>query len=470
MLRTTRQRILSLRAPRGAPPPPPNPALEGAGVPDLLRLAWPMAVSMLSYSLMTFVDTLFVSALGPAALAGVGLAGVAAFTFLTFGIGFARGVKVATAQALGAGRSPLAYLGGGLVIALGLGGLVAGLSPWLSDLVSSLASSAESGVQAHDYLAIRLAGAAFALVFSVLREYRYGLGDSRLPMVAALAANAVNIALDYTFIVVLKWGVAGAAWATIAAQVIEVVVVGAFQVREGLGFRDLRLAHVRVLARLGVPSGAEFTVQVSSFALMTVLIAGMGDAQMAAHQIMIQTIHFAFLPIVAIAEAGSVLVSNVVGAGRDDAVGRVTRSTLLVTGVYALGAMILLPFLGGPLAFAFSATGPVAETLMAMLWVAAAFQLPDAGYTVVRAVLRGTGDVKVPAWLGILIAWCILPTTTWGLGYFLGWGAVAGWIAILLEVSMGLVILGERFRRGSWRPLAEASRADIRAADATAIA
>ena len=74
---------------------------------ELLRLAWPIAVSMLSYSIMTLVDTLLVGRLGPAALAGVGLGGTAAFALLCFSFGLIRGTKTLVSQAVGAGRRDL---------------------------------------------------------------------------------------------------------------------------------------------------------------------------------------------------------------------------------------------------------------------------------------------------------------------------------------------------------------------------
>ena len=73
-------------------------------IPELVRLAWPIAVSMLSYSVMTLVSTLFVGRLGANALAGVGLGGVAAFGLIVFGFGLLRSVKVVVSQATGAGR------------------------------------------------------------------------------------------------------------------------------------------------------------------------------------------------------------------------------------------------------------------------------------------------------------------------------------------------------------------------------
>ena len=74
---------------------------------ELLRLAWPIAVSMLSYSIMTLVDTLLVGHLGAAALAGVGLGGTAAFALFCFPLGMLRGAKTLVAQAVGARRPDL---------------------------------------------------------------------------------------------------------------------------------------------------------------------------------------------------------------------------------------------------------------------------------------------------------------------------------------------------------------------------
>src|SRR5438874_6563594 len=76
-------------------------------IAELLRLAWPIAVSTLSYSIMTLVDTLLVGHLGPAPLAGVGLGGTAAFALLCFSFGLLRGGKTLVSQAVGAGHAHL---------------------------------------------------------------------------------------------------------------------------------------------------------------------------------------------------------------------------------------------------------------------------------------------------------------------------------------------------------------------------
>ena len=74
---------------------------EKRPVSELIRLAWPIAVSMLSYSVMTLVDTILVGHVGRAPLAGVGLAGVASFLLLSFSIGMFRAANTLVAQAVG---------------------------------------------------------------------------------------------------------------------------------------------------------------------------------------------------------------------------------------------------------------------------------------------------------------------------------------------------------------------------------
>src|SRR5688572_32353734 len=71
---------------------------------ELIRLAWPITFSMLSFATMTLTSTAFVAHIGKDELAGVGLAGVVGFSLVCFGIGLLRGGKTLISQAAGANR------------------------------------------------------------------------------------------------------------------------------------------------------------------------------------------------------------------------------------------------------------------------------------------------------------------------------------------------------------------------------
>jgi len=435
---------------------------------ELIQLSWPITVSFLSFGVMTFVDTLFVSSIGTAALAGVGLAGVATFALYCFSMGLLRGVKVLASQAIGAGqRGDLgSYLGAGLAVAGGLGVLTIGVGELVANLLPLIAASEAAGEAAQTYLRLRVLGAPVILGFVAIRELRYGESDMRSPMVAGLAGNGVNIALNYLFVIVLHWGVRGSAIATLFGHTVELAVVAWAQWRVGHSLRGTRWRHVVELVRVGVPTGVQFLLEMGSFSLLTVIVSTMGEVQMAAHHVAIQVIHFSFLPTVALAEAGSVLAGQAVGAGQDRLVKVVARQALLASTIYT-GAWTILLVLAGPwLVSLFTEEVELASVALVLLYVAAVFQIADGAATVARGVLRGAGDAKVPAQLGVLCAWVFTPPLAWGLGRVLGLGALGGWIGLTGEILTLAVLCWWRLERDQWRAMAEASRERLRA-DAT---
>ncbi len=431
--------------------------------PELIRLAWPIGVSTLSYSVMTLVDTLFVGRLGASALAGVSLGGVAFFTMLCFGFGLLRSVKVLVSQAVGAGqgaRTP-AYVGAGLFMAAGLGAGSVIASFAAAPLLGYVSASAEAAALAAEYLQIRGLGAPLALVAIALREARYGSGDSAAPMRATLLANVANIALDYWLIIGLDLGVAGAAWATVAATGLDALWLAAVQRRDGYCLDARGWSQLRAVWRLGVPLGVQMLLEVSAFALLTFLCASMSEIDVAAHQIALQVAHLSFLPAFALGEAASVLAGQAVGAGHNRMVLVVARQTLWAAVLYtgACGAVFaLFPRL---IAGAFTGEAALVEATVSLFYVAAVFQIFDGANIVARSVLRGAGDVRYPAYVSVAIAWLTTPPVTLALGFGLGLGALGGWIGLCIEITLGALVLWRRLERGRWARSARRARADL---------
>jgi MATE family multidrug resistance protein len=427
---------------------------------ELLRLAWPITVSTISYSVMTLVDTLLVGRLGAGKLAGVGLGGTAAFALLCFSWGLLRGVKTLVSQAVGAQRNDEvgSYLGAALawtaligVVTVGLGELVALTLPLIS-------ASAEAGQAARTYLSIRTLGAPLAILYVALREVRYGESDARSPMIATVVANVVNVCLAWTFVYVMHWGVAGAASATIIAHAVEAGTLVVVQTRLGWRIGATTMKHVKALWRIGVPTAIQFTLEVGSFALLAALIASLSETEMAAHQIALQVIHFSFLPAFAVAEAASVLAGQAVGADRDELVTVVARQALAIAGAYTAGCTVVLA-LGAPMIVSgFTSETTLAAAAIRLLHVAAVFQVFDGANIVARATLRGTGDVRYPAVVGVCTSWALTPPLTWLLGRRLHLGAYGGWLGLCAEIIVASLILWWRLERRNWLNAAVTSR------------
>jgi MATE family multidrug resistance protein len=426
----------------------------------LLRLAWPIAISMVSYSTMTLASTAFVAHVGSDELAGVGLAGVVGFSLVCFGIGMLRGAKTLVSQAIGAGRRERipGLLGAAVGLAAVLGVVVLGVGQLVAPLLASLSASPRAGAFAAQYLAIRSLGAPLVLVYAALREARYGEGDTKSPMRASLVANGVNITLDAILIVGLHWGVRGAAIATICANATELALL-AIPMRRRLAAMTWSRRALRDVWAQGLPNGLQFVMEVGVFLILTVLVARMSAIDAAAHQMVLQLINVSFLPAHSLAEAAAVLVGQAVGANRDALVPRVARRALVLGAGYAALCVVVFAAVGSVFAHALAGSDSVlGDRATTLLHVGLIFLVADAANVIARGVLRGASDVKYAAIVGIATSWLTTPIFTWILGISMGLGVVGGWIGLAAEIIIGASLFWLRVWRGGWRPAAAGAR------------
>jgi MATE family multidrug resistance protein len=435
---------------------------------EVVRLAWPIAVSLLSFSIMTAVDTLFIGHLGPTALAGVALGGVTTFTLICFGFGLLRASNITIAQAVGAGKQSaiLGYLGASLVIAIGLGLATAFIGQFVALFLPALTASTDSGHNAAAYMRVRVLGAPIQLASIALASARYATGDSRSPMTAVLTANAANVVLVALFSIGLRAGVAGVAAATVLSQFVEVFVLARRQRREGFGLRVWTMTDLRVLLRMGVPLGIERFFDVGSFSLMIVLMARMGDLELAAHQVAHQALLFGFMPTMAIGDATSVLVGQAVGAGSLRTVPRVQRAALAAGLTYVALCSATYLLFGPLLAARFSSDPAVIERAVQLLHVGAVFVWAIPFYAIGQSTLRAIGDVRAASLITVVAAWVCTPLFGILFGFGLGLGARGGYIGLATEIFIAALAFWWRLegRGGRWRRNVRRFRSELRLA------
>jgi MATE family multidrug resistance protein len=419
---------------------------------ELVTLAWPIAISLLSYSVMTAVDTLFVGRVGPSAIAAVGLGGVVSFTLLTFGLGSLRAVKIRVAYAVGAGRlsrvatEVRAALWLSLVYAVftlvGTVVIAPRLPGWAGNSVGELAQ---------DYVWARSLSIPFVLAACALREASQAAGDSRSPMRAAVIANLANLPLNAWLVLGLGWGVTGSALANVLAQVVECALLvtqrrawlrDPFQV----GREDLS-----ALVRLGWPQGLEFFLDVSSFSALALVIARMGAVDMAAHQIVLQVVHLSWLPLIAVGDAACVLAGQAMGGRQPEQVPRTALTACLSGWVVAFLAGACLGFGRQGVTQIFTDDRGVQQLAASLLRIAALAQLVFVPYIVLKGVLRGAGDIRFAAIATVVVAWAATPTLAYLLGVGLGWGARGGWWGLATELTVASLLFTWRLWSGQWR-------------------
>ena len=221
-----------------------------------------------------------------------------------------------------------------------------------------------------------------------------------------------------------------------------------------------RSQHVKQLA-------LQFVLEVGAFATLSLLISLFSEVDMAAHQIAIQVIHLSFLPAIAVAEAGSVLVGQVVGAGMYALVLRVARLALAITAVHAAAWSLVFGLGARSIATLFTEDPTVVTTAATLLHVAAVFQICDAANIVARCALRGAGDVRYAAVVGVVTSWLCTPTFAWVLGHKLKLGAYGGWLGLCIEIFLAAAVFWLRLERRGWLDIAKASRARLLGAPAS---
>ena len=327
-------------------------------------LAWPTMIANVSVPLVGMVDTAVVGHLPNPAYIGAVAVGAVIFHFLQWAMAFLRmGTTGFTAQALGA-RDPRevnATAVRALIIALAAGVLVLALkAPLVHFTLAVVDASAQVGSASRDYLDIRLWSAPAAFANLALLGVLFGLQRMRDALWVQLTLNLINMVLDLVFVLVLDWGVAGVAWATLIAEYLACALACAFVWRalrrvggpwHGLALADRARLHglLRVNANIFIRTLA---VQLTFFSF-TALGARQGDVTLAANAVLLHLFTVLSSALDGFAFAVEALAGNAFGAHKARALRALVLSAarwsalcgVLFSMLYALAGMQIVALL-----------------------------------------------------------------------------------------------------------------------------
>ncbi|HYI49504.1 MAG TPA: MATE family efflux transporter [Allosphingosinicella sp.] len=405
----------------------------------ILRLAWPIMLTSLNWTLMHMIDVAVVGHYGTAELAALGASRI--LTFISVVIGFAglTGVLVHAARADGGGRLKETgdILRSGLVLGL-LGGLaMTGILGLLALELLSLAE-VEPGLRAPGAAVVRAMAFAFPFQFLIAASSYFleGISRPRRVMTVNLAMLPVNAVLAWAWVGghfgLPAMGAVGAAYATAATSALGALFMLALiwrLPRAGeRGVRDWTAASLR-RALAGVPRLAWFglmpavgaCLELAGFSWLMVLSTQLGHAATGAFQAMLSIHNIAFALSMGFGSAAGVRVGNAVGAGEPgEAWPRAMIAAALAAIILGLGSLLLV-FGASSLVWPFSDDPEVLSLAAAMLGVMGAFLVFDGLQYVFASALRSLGE-QVWASLNGIIGFFLV---TGSLGWLLvrgGWG------------------------------------------------
>jgi len=446
------------RALAGAPP--------SGGVREVALLAYPLILTQMSMTTMGLVDSAMVGSLGATALAAVGFGGIWLWTCICFLMGTTTSVQTFVSQRHGAGdwRVCGAWAWQGVYAVAPLGAVVmSGLLAFATPLMRLLDPSPELQPIAADYLNARSLGIVGLTIATALASFFRGIGDTKTPLYATLAANGVNVVLDYGLIFgelgLPRCEVTGAGVATaIAEWVFLLALLVPFltrRMRRAHGTTKLRPVpdEIRRLLRTGSPIGGQWWLEMMSFAAFTTLVARMGDASMAASQAFVALLSISFMQAVGLAIAVSTLVGRYIGMREPRLAAHSFRAGLVLSAVLAGVIAVLFTSVPELLMRIFTDDPEVIALGRPLLIVGALFQLCDAFGIVADGALRGAGDTRWPFLVRLALAWGVFVPLAWWVGVVLDGGLTWAWAAAAVHVALLSSVLVWRFRTGAWREI-----------------
>ncbi|MFG2974822.1 MATE family efflux transporter [Streptomyces sp. NPDC048331] len=421
---------------------------------EIFALALPAFGALVAEPLFVMADSAIVGHLGTPQLAGLGIAAAVLTTAVSVFVFLAYATTAAVSRRVGAGDLRAAIRQGidGIWLALLLGAaVVAVVLPATPALVSLFGASDTVAPYAITYLRISALGIPAMLMVLAATGVIRGLQDTRTPLYVAIGGFALNAGLNVALVYGAGLGIAGSAWGTVIAQCamaaayLVVVVRGAR--RHGASLRPDR-AGIRACAQAGAPLLVRTLSLRAILMIATAVAARLGDADIAAHQILLSLWSLLAFALDAIAIAGQAIIGRYLGAGDTDGARAVCRRMVrwgIVSGV-VLGLLVAL---ARPIFIPLFTSDPAVEAALLPALLVVALSQPVSGIVfVLDGVLMGAGDGRYLARAMLLTLAAFAPAAL--LVPLLGGGLTALWWAMTLMMVVRMITLRLRAGSGRW--------------------
>jgi MATE family multidrug resistance protein len=442
------------------------PEHKKGGYAEVWHIAYPAVLTMISHTVMTFIDAMMVGRLGPTELAAVGLSGTLTWGLFSFFNGLVNGVNTFVAQDYGAKRfdniGRMTWQG--VYFSLISGVILVFISIYDSELMRLLGPAEDVQRIGASYLGIRLWGGVFIVLYMCFSAFLRGIGDTRTPLKIVIFINVLNVIGDYVLIFG-KFGFPrletdGAAYATVGASAVGAIIFflvfvsrksdGRFSTRRTWRARSDLMVR---LSRVGLPIGLQWLLDMASFIVFSALIGRIGTIELAASTVGLRLMHLSFMPVFGVSIAATTLVGQYIGSKE---IASATRSgyTAVKMSMFYAGAIALL-FLAVPheLVMLINQDPKVVSLGSAILRVAAIFLLFDSMGISSNGCLRGAGDTRWAMFIGVSYAWFVFLPLAYVGAIALKGGAVGAWAgATVYIIALGLTYFF-RFRNGKWKSI-----------------
>ncbi len=424
----------------------------------VVSLSVPAILANIVEIIMQYIDSAMVGQLGAGASASIGV--VASTTWLIGGwvMACCYGFSVQTAQAIGAQKQDKAknILRQSIVVCFTISLFLLALTFAISKQLP-VWLHADTAIQpdAVSYFRIYCLFLPVRMIYNLMNVMLQSTGNMKTSSLFGGCLCILDILFNALFIYGLHMGVAGAALGTAMSYLVCAVFITWFTCvsspvlsLKGHGSWKPEKDVLRSALRIGGPMSLQQSALSIAQVVSTRIVSPLGTLAIAANSFAITTEAFCYMPGYGIAQAGTILIGQSIGADRKDLAKSFAWLVTLLT-IFLMTALGITMYFLCPYVFAFLTPDTTVQAmgiealrieLFAEPFFAAAIAVPG--------VLRGAGDTMVPFLIDLLCMWGIRLTLAYTLSKTYGLNGV--WIAMAVELSSRGIIYLIRLKRGRW--------------------
>lgn len=385
----------------------------GPALPLLLKFTMPLLMGNLLQQTYSLVDAAIVGKfLGIHSLASVGASTSVIFLILGFCNGCCGGFAIPVAQKFGACdySTMRTFISVSQKLAVGMSVAVAFITSLLcADILRLMQTPQNIFDGAYQYLLVTFIGIPFTFFYNLLSSIIRALGDSKTPFWFLLLSTVLNIFLDLFFILMLGWGVAGAAIATVFSQGISAMLCyrymyRKFEILQGTPQeRRFCWKPARTLLAIGVPMGLQFSITAIGSIMLQSANNALGTACVAAFTSAMRIKMFFICTFESLGIAMATFSGQNYGAGRPERVWQGIKASTGIMLLYTVFTFVLL--MAGAKNFALIFVEPTETEILRdtelFLHVACSF-FPALGLLcILRYTIQGVGFTNLAMFSGV---------------------------------------------------------------------
>ena len=436
--------------------------LEGNLVHAVLMLAIPVMINSFIQSMYNLTDTFWLGKIGTDSQAAITLVSPVQNILINFGMGITTAGAILISQYLGAKLDKEANsMANHICICSMLFAFLCAGFCWLAtpSIVKWLGAEGVIYTYGVSYLRIVVLDLPFLFMINLYTAVKQAQGDTIRPMLLNVLGVSINLILDPIFLMVFKWGIAGAAFATLIAKIPSAVVAIMALKRKTqlvrIDFKGFEFDRKKItsIIKVGLPTAIGGSTMQFGFLLMTKNVNAYGTIATTAYGIGNKINSIITMPANGIGSAISTIVGQNFGANNIKRVDKSYHIALRIGAVFLFvcGMILSRPIICEPIVRFFTTDEAVVPLATDFLSIMAMCCWTNAFYNVTQGLFNGSGHTLITTAVDATRIWIFRFLTLWVCSNVLHMGVESVWYAVVVSNASSALILYILYWTGIWK-------------------